>query len=347
MSEKCCCGLCSALRVPSVVKKYIVAVTGLVLVLFLIIHVIGNLQMFGAPEKINTYAHMLHALPPAALWGFRAFILLCFVVHFGLAIYLKLQNLAARGPEKYAANATRYAAWSARAMVITGALVLAFVIFHICQFTIFKEASLFGMAAYENATTIQAAGAHGFFGYLGLHTGLENFAGTPLEYKVFDVYQMVYNAFANPLISLAYVVGMICLFSHLSHGAHSMFQSVGLRNEKMRPIFRVIALIYAIAVCAGLAAVPAGVLSGAIQPNPDTTAPKAETWVICPLAIDQTDVGRPANELIEAEAAPAQPPAPAGVPAGENPPPPPPEGAQPPAGAPAQPAPQTAPAQQQ
>lgn len=347
MSEKSCCGLCSALRVPSVVKKYIVAVTGLVLVLFLILHVIGNLQMYGAPEKINTYAHMLHALPPALLWGFRAFICLCFVVHFGLAIYLKLQNLAARGPEKYAANATRYAAWSARSMVITGAIVLAFVIFHVCQFTIFKEASLFGMGVYENAATIQVAGDHGFFGYLGLHSGAENFTGTALEYKVFDVYQMVYNAFANPLISLVYVVGMICLLSHLSHGAHSMFQSVGLRNEKLRPIFRVIALIYGLAVCCGLAAVPVGVLTGAIQPNPDSKVAAATPWVICPNDIGATDVGPAANELIEAEAAPAQPPAPAGVPAGGNPPPPPP-GAQPPAGAPAQSAPasQTVPAQQ-
>lgn len=276
MSEKSCCCLCSAVRVPSLVKKYLMAITGLVLILFLIVHVIGNLQMFGAPEKINTYAHMLHSLPPAALWGFRAFMLLCFVVHFGLAIKLKMENLAARGPEKYSANATRFAAWSARAMILTGVLVLAFVIFHILQFTVFKEAGMF--KAYEDATTIQVAGAHGFFGYFGLHSGAENFAGTPMTYKVFDVYQMVYNAFSNPLISLAYVVGMLALFSHLSHGAHSMFQSVGLRNEKMRPIFRGLALVYAIAVCGGLVAVPAGVLSGAIKPNPNTTAPVEVMW---------------------------------------------------------------------
>jgi len=278
MSEKCCCRLCSGVRVPSLVKKYLMAVTGLVLVLFLIVHVIGNLQMFGAPEKINTYAHMLHSLPPAALWGFRAFMLICFVVHFGLAIKLKMENLAARGAEKYSANATRFAAWSARAMILTGVLVLAFVIFHVLQFTVFKETGLLGLSAYENATTIQVAGEHGFFGYLGLHTSAENFSGTPMTYKVFDVYQMVYNAFSNPLISLAYVVGMLALFSHLSHGAHSMFQSVGLRNEKLRPIFRGLALVYAVAVCGGLIAVPAGVLSGAIQPNPNTTAPHEVMW---------------------------------------------------------------------
>lgn len=310
MSEKCCCRLCSGVRVPSVVKKYLMAVTGLVLVLFLIVHVIGNLQMFSAPEKINTYAHLLHSLPPAALWGFRAFIAVCFCVHFILAIKLKMENLAARGPEKYSANATRYAAWSARAMIITGVVVLAFFIFHILQFTVFKEAGLNGLAAYENATTISVVGEHGFFGYFGLHTGAENFAGTPAEYKVFDVYQMVYNAFANPLISLVYVVGMLCLFSHLSHGAHSMFQSVGLRNEKLRPIFRGLALVYAVAVCFGLIAVPAGVLSGVIKPNPDTTAPQAPMALVsCPLSscAEQApaDAGVPATTE-PAETAPAK-----------------------------------------
>lgn len=308
MSEKCCCGLCSGLRVPSVVKKYIMAVTGLVLVLFLIVHVIGNLQMFGAPEKINTYAHMLHSLPPAALWGFRIFLLLCFVVHFGLAIRLKMENLAARGPEKYISNATRYAAWSARAMIVSGIIVLAFIVFHICQFTIFKEASLFGMDAYENAATIQAAGEHGFFGYFGLHSGTAS--GTPIEYRVFDVYQMVYNAFASPAIAFIYVVGMVCLFLHLSHGAHSMFQSVGLRNEKLRPIFRIIALIYAVCVCGGLVIVPAAVLSGIIPPNPNTTAPVHQVGTLCPLDnCSAPEAPAPEAPAPEAPAAPDTAPA--------------------------------------
>ena len=100
---------------------------------------------------------------------------------------------------------------------------------------------------------------------------------------------MVYNAFANPWISLVYVVSMICLFSHLSHGVHSMFQSVGLRNEKMRPIFRGIAVVYCIAVCGGLIAVPVGVLTGLIKPNPNTTAPIVE--VSCPCcSADACDV---------------------------------------------------------
>ncbi len=274
MSKKCCCS-CSC-RMPSLVKKYLMAVTGLVLVLFLLVHVVGNLQMFQAPEKINTYAHLLHALPPVALWGFRVVILTCIVVHFALAIKLKLENLAARGTESYAVKSTRYAAWSARAMILTGIAIIAFIIWHLCQFTIFKEAGC--LAAYENATTITAVGGEGIFGYLGQH-GNDTAA---VSYKVFDVYQMVYNAFANPWISLGYIVAMLLLLSHLSHGAHSMFQSVGLRNEKMRPIFRGIAVLYALFVCFGLIAVPVGVLTGVIKPNPNTTAPVEK--VCCPVS---------------------------------------------------------------
>lgn len=273
MSEKCCC--CCSARVPSLVKKYLMAATGLVLVLFLLGHVVGNLQMFQAPEKINTYAHMLHALPPAALWGFRVFMFVCIVVHFGLAIKLKLENLAARGNEPYSAKATRYAAWSARAMILSGIVIIAFVVWHLLQFTVFKETGC--LAAYENATEITVVGGHGFFGYMGQHGN----DAVVMKYQVFDVFQMVYNAFANPLISLGYIVAMLLLLSHLSHGAHSMFQSVGLRNEKLRPIFRAIALLYALFVCFGLIAVPAGVLSGVIKPNPDTTAPVEK--VQCPL----------------------------------------------------------------
>lgn len=254
MSDKCCC--CCGFRVPSLVKKYLMAATGLVLVLFLLVHVIGNLQMFQDPSHINTYAHLLHSLPAVCLWGFRAFILLCFVVHFGIAIKLKLDNLSARGPEGYLTNATRYAAWSARAMILSGIIVLAFVIGHIVHFTILKEMGADCLAQFKDAATITAFGGHGSFGYLGTHGAA---TGGEITYKVFDVYGMVYAGFANPWIAAGYVIAMIALLSHLSHGAHSMFQSIGWRNETVRPILRGVAIVYAVVVCGGLLAVPAAI----------------------------------------------------------------------------------------
>ncbi|MCR5184334.1 MAG: succinate dehydrogenase cytochrome b subunit [Opitutales bacterium] len=253
MSDKCCC---CGFHIPSLVKKYLMAVTGLVLVLFLLVHVVGNLQMFQDPSHINTYAHLLHSLPPVCLWGFRAFILLCFVVHFGIAIKLKIENLNARGPEGYLTKSTRYAAWSARMMVISGIIVLLFVFGHIIHFTILKEAGADCLAQFKDAATITAFGDHGLFGYLGTHGPAE---GGAITYKVFDVYGMVYAGFSCPWIAGAYVIAMLALLSHLSHGAHSMFQSIGWRNETLRPILRGVAVVYAVVVCGGLLAVPAAI----------------------------------------------------------------------------------------
>ena len=84
----------------SLLKKYLMALTGLVLVGFVFIHMLGNLQMFLPPVKINTYAHQLHSLPPALMWGGRLFLLVCVVVHILVGISLACENRAAR-PEQY------------------------------------------------------------------------------------------------------------------------------------------------------------------------------------------------------------------------------------------------------
>lgn len=300
MSDKCSC--CCCFRVPSLVKKYLMAFTGLVLVLFLLVHVIGNLQMFQDPSHINTYAHILHSLPAVCLWGFRAFILLCFVVHFGIAIKLKLDNLSARGPEAYLTKATRYAAWSARAMILSGIIVLAFVVGHIVHFTILKEAGADCLAQFKDAATITAFGGHGIFGYLGTHGAAD---GGEIVYKVFDVHHMVYNGFANPWFAAAYIVAMIALLSHLSHGAHSMFQSIGWRNETVRPILRGVAVVYAVVVCGGLLAVPAAVQ---LDRFVDTGLFPKEYKTACTCCKKCVPAGEQAAPVAE-QAAPAEEPA--------------------------------------
>ena len=82
----------------SIGRKIIVALTGLCLVLFLAGHLAGNLLIFGGPEWINTYAHGLHSMPEAALWGIRAGLAVIFIIHVWLTIQLKLENNAAREP---------------------------------------------------------------------------------------------------------------------------------------------------------------------------------------------------------------------------------------------------------
>src|SRR3954469_8896788 len=118
----------------SIGKKFLVALTGLGLIGFVTGHLIGNLQIFLAPEKINGYAHMLESLG-SALWLIRLFLLACVVIHIWLAIKLTLENRAARAVA-YEVNHTIRATVASRVMAATGLVVLAFVVFHIAHFTL-------------------------------------------------------------------------------------------------------------------------------------------------------------------------------------------------------------------
>ena len=118
----------------SIGRKIIVALTGLCLVLFLAGHLAGNLLIFGGPEWINTYAHGLHSMPEAALWGIRAGLAVIFIIHVWLTIQLKLENHAAREP--YVFKNTIKATLSSRYMIYTGLTVLVFLIYHLYQYTL-------------------------------------------------------------------------------------------------------------------------------------------------------------------------------------------------------------------
>ena len=118
----------------SIGKKWIVALTGLVLVGYVIGHLIGNLQIF-LPDKgqINSYGAFLHA-HVILLWVVRIFLLACFGLHILTTIQLAIENRAAR-PERYAVTKRQQASWAGRTMVWSGLIVLCFVVFHLLHFT--------------------------------------------------------------------------------------------------------------------------------------------------------------------------------------------------------------------
>ena len=244
---------------PSLVKKYLMALTGLVLVGFVVGHLVGNLQMFCAPEKINRYAELLHSMPPAALWAIRGFLALCVLVHIRVGVMLAKENRAAR-PEQYDVKTSRNASVASKFgflgnlyMPVSGVVLLAFIVFHLLHFTV--RAAFTGIVAADYAPATATAPAGKFVAYLG-----EGAA----RHEVFNVHQMVVDGFSCPVVSIFYIVGMILLFAHLAHGVSSMFQSVGFRNEKWRSPLDKLAKAVAIAVAAGFIAIPAAVLAGVI-----------------------------------------------------------------------------------
>ncbi|GHC03253.1 hypothetical protein GCM10007047_19780 [Cerasicoccus arenae] len=234
------------------------AISGLVLVLFIVGHMLGNLQFFIGPEVINAYAFHLHHLPgaPVSLWLIRSSLLGALVVHVWMAILLTKENRAAR-PEDYLGQKTRVATYAARTMPVTGVLILAFVVFHILQYT----------------TRVVPVDYNQTIGQSAIEVG-------HVELEYFDVFAMMVSGFSSPLISFFYIVTMGLLCMHLSHGVASMFQSVGLRNESWRPKLKCAAAIFGWVIFLGFASIPASVLAGYGEPY---LSAKETAWANAPV----------------------------------------------------------------
>ncbi len=225
------CGCCLPLFSSSIGRKWIVAITGIVLVLFVIGHLLGNLSIFVGPDAMNAYAAFLKSTGEL-LWVVRIVLLTCVVLHIWLTITLWRENLAAR-PQKYAVKNDLGTTVYARLMRISGLTVLSFVLYHLAQFT---------WQAFnpEYKTWIDPQGRH-------------------------DVYRMVVTAFECPLVSGFYILSVGLLGMHLSHGIASLFQTLGLTTEKLRPVFEKGGLIVAWIIFLGFASIPTAVLLGLVK----------------------------------------------------------------------------------
>ena len=253
--------LLGALFGSSIGRKFLMAVTGLVLVGFVTGHLVGNLQIFAHPDKINGYAHFLQSLGPA-LWGIRLFLLACVGIHVWAAVVLALENKAARGPETYGVSKWLQAIFASRYMKHTGLVVLAFIIYHIAHFTV-------GAAQAENFKTAlpeyAMSGEFHLFGFPVVAAGAH----------VHDVYSMVYLGFASPVVSIFYIIAVGLLSLHLLHGVDSMFQTFGLRNHRWAPGLRRVVALFCLAYFLGNLAIPGAILTGAAKPAAGTTAATA------------------------------------------------------------------------
>ena len=223
-------------------KKAIVAITGVVLFGFVVTHVLGNLKVFtgnaddGTPH-IDVYAQFLRTMGEpmlphgTALWTVRIILLVSFALHVAVVIQLAKQNHQAR-PIEYAQHVHAQSNRNARVMLISGLLLIVFLIVHILQFT----------------------------------TGTIDI--TPIIHG--EVYANLYDAFQKWFFTLFYVVAMALLGSHLYHGAWSLFQTLGLDNPDRNRGLRLFAAISAVVVFVGFCAVPVLFFVG-VLPAPKET----------------------------------------------------------------------------
>jgi succinate dehydrogenase / fumarate reductase cytochrome b subunit len=232
-------------------RKLIMALTGVVLILFVAGHLVGNLQVFENPDKINGYAHFLQSLGPA-LWGIRAFLLACVTLHIWAATVLTLESRRARGDEPYAVNRWIRASFSSRYMRGTGYVVLAFILYHLAQFTV----GVAQPASFKESLPHYTM--KGDYHVMGLTVVT---AGT----DVFDVRSMVIRGFSNPFVAVFYIIAVGLLSLHLLHGADSLFQTLGMRSSRWERGLRTVVTVLCTAYFIGNLAIPGSVILGILR----------------------------------------------------------------------------------
>lgn len=214
----------------SVGMKHTMALSGLLLALFVLQHMLSHLQVFLSADAYNSYAHSMQSLG-GLLWVARAGLLFIFLVHIGAAMRLVAINRAAR-PVQYKRFKPAVSRFYQRTMAATGLILLGFVVFHILHYTT-------GTIMPEAFERTDRFGRH-------------------------DAAGMMILGFQNVAMSAVYIVTMALLCMHLAHGMTSWLQSLGVNHPKYNPIIRVIGPVYGIVVFAGYVSVPIAVLAGGL-----------------------------------------------------------------------------------
>jgi succinate dehydrogenase / fumarate reductase cytochrome b subunit len=226
-------------------QKIAVALTGLGLTAFALFHMAGNLKMLpGGPparEAMNGYAYFLKHELGVWLWVARGGLLALFLVHLYIAVRLKLRSVAAR-PVGYSYQRAAQASAASTTMIWTGAVVGAFVLFHLAHYT-------FGWVH-----DVPRDGG-GWTNYLDLKD----------ETGRHDVYNMVIAGFTTPWISAIYLVCQVLFFVHLSHGIPSTFQTLGLKSRRFAAAIRAAGVALAAVIVAGNVLIVAAVWGGWVK----------------------------------------------------------------------------------
>jgi succinate dehydrogenase / fumarate reductase cytochrome b subunit len=210
-------------------KKWVMAITGIALMLFVAVHLLGNVKLYLSKQELNLYGEALRTMPGHLLprtwllWTIRAGLILAFVFHIHAAYGLTVINRKAR-PDRYRSKRDYVAAdWASRTMRWTGIIILLFLIFHLLDLT-------WGSA---NAQFVRG-----------------------------DPYNNLVYSLQRPVVAAVYIVAMIALGFHLYHGAWSLFQSLGLNNVRYNKARRAFAIGFAAVIMIGNLTFPIAVQAG-------------------------------------------------------------------------------------
>jgi succinate dehydrogenase / fumarate reductase cytochrome b subunit len=210
------------LPASTVGRKILMAITGQIMIIFVVIHVLGNSTIYFS--TLNAYAAALHALP-FLLWANRLVMFSMLCLHVWLGIVITLENARAK-PQTYAVTNRLSATFAGRNMIWTGAMIAAFLVYHLLHFTV--QVLMPQSSALRNPDSL----------------------GRP------DVFMMVVQSFRHVSIAAVYVLSVAALLLHLMHGIQSSIQTWGANNDRTMPLVRGGGTLAAVLLFLGYAAIP-------------------------------------------------------------------------------------------
>lgn len=228
---------------PSWAMKLTMAVTGIIFGLFVLVHMVGNLKVYAGAESFNTYADFLremgYPLVPheVLLWIARIVLLVSLVLHVWCAGALRGRGSKSRGRFKRKGLSQGFSSFAARNMLVTGVVLLLFIIFHILDLTL---------------------------GVKPLASG--DFQGP--QDGAHAAYQNLVASFDRPLVAIVYIVAMLVLFVHLSHGIWTATSDLGITGHRTRQVALWIAYLLPAIVMIGNISIPLAVMLGFVDQVP-------------------------------------------------------------------------------
>jgi succinate dehydrogenase / fumarate reductase cytochrome b subunit len=204
------------MELSSIVRKFIMALSGLFLIVFLITHLlINSLTLASSKDLFNEAAHFMATNP--IIYAMQYVLALGFIIHIGMGIKLTIQNKRARSQEYVYNKMSKNTDLSSRSMIVSGGLVIVFLALHLRDYF------------YQMK-------------FVGLPEGTTD-------------YDLVVNLFTNPYYTAVYVIAFIVLGIHLNHGFKSAFQSMGANHKKYNPLIKIVSTAYSIVIALGFSTI--------------------------------------------------------------------------------------------
>ncbi len=219
------------LPTSTISRKIVMAITGQILVIFLVFHISGNSTIFF--HKLNAYVAALNALP-VFVWGGRIILIIAYILHVWYGVILKLENQTAK-PQSYVKTNYRRATLAGRYQIWTGVIIAIFIVYHLLQFT------------FQLTNPSLAADTH------------------PDAVGRADVFMMVVRSFQQIGISAIYIISLAALVLHLLHGIQSSFQTWGLPNDRTLPTIEKAGTVASIILFLWYIAIPVVIGAGLLK----------------------------------------------------------------------------------